>query len=499
MSRLSRSVSRVLAVSVLSLALVMPVGELLARGGGGRSGGFSSGRSSSFSSSRGSSSFGSSRSTSGTWGQSSSASKAPSTSSGWGSSTSTRSGAPATNADRSFASKVNQGGTTASRGQTVTLKESAAARSVPTGAQTQWNSEPASRPTYVPYGATLGDGRYAPVYYDPTYRTYGFWDSMGRWMMWDALLNSHPRNYYYDSGPGYYGGGMGYGGGYSQPYRSHSSSGFGTLMGFVFVVGLIGIGMYFYYKRASDVEMERNFAANATPTGPTSGWTPRESPSGVTVPAPNANLAAWSSFPPGSFIVLSDNQAMEDSQKRGEGFQGIRYAVESTIVAKDTEGFGTWILINLNDNHQRLMLMVKGVDNEIDYRVYYASEDFRPARREEVLKRGDLWLFQPPENENDYAPVDLQYAAEISLKTGESDITYVIKDQGERHADYTETPARGGLSDLLATIVEYSTSDSAENPELLVLEIGAASRRTGEVTLYLGSAIRESEIDVLKA
>ena len=386
----------------------------------------------------------------------------------------------------------------------------AAPRQVPAGAQTQWNSEPASRPTYVPQGATLNDGRYAPVYYDPVQRNYGYWDSFGHWMMWNALLNSGSRSYYYDSPGGYgyggYGGG-GYGpsyggGGYgsSYGYRAQSSSGIGFMMGLLIVIGLIGVGMYFYYKHASEVEMERAMASNMTPTGPMAGWNPRQkSPDIVAPQSVSPSLAPWKNFPPGSFIVLSDAQAMQDSQKRGEGFQGIRYAVESTIVATDTEGFGSWVFINLNDNYQKVMLMVKAVDNELDYRVYFQSEDFKPDRREDVLRRGDMWLFQPPENENDYDPADLQYTAEISLKNGDAEVVYVCKDQGERHADYTETPSRAGLNDLLATIVEYSTSDPTDNPELLVLEVGSASRRTGEVALYLGSPIKESEIDVLKA
>jgi hypothetical protein len=190
---------------------------------------------------------------------------------------------------------------------------------------------------------------------------------------------------------------------------------------------------------------------------------------------------------------------MEDSQKRGEGFTGIRYAVEGSALAEDSEGFGAWAMLTLNDHHQKLLLVVKSVDNEIDHRIYYPSDDFHPARREDVVKRGDVWLFEAPETPNDFDPADLQYTAEIVQKTQAGELAYVRKTEGERHAEYSETPARSGVQDLIATIVEYSTSGSTENPELMVLEIGAASRRTGEVTLYLGCPIRESEIDVLKA
>ena len=349
----------------------------------------------------------------------------------------------------------------------------------------------------------LPDGRYASVYWDPTYRNYGFWDSLGHWVMWNAILNSGPRNYYYyDSGPGY--GNAGYGnsgyyghtGGYGQ---SRGSSFLPMLMGIVLIFTLIAVGMYFYYKHAAEVE-----AQYAAQSGAYNYVPPPTPPSSMSVRRPPpmkrpANLEPWVSFPPGSFIILSDNQSKEDSQKRGQGFNGIRYAVETSAIADDTEGLASWALITLNDQYQKLLLVVKSVDDAIDHRIYYANEQFRPARREDVIKRGDLWLFEPPENENDFDPADLQYTAEVVQKTDTAELVYVRKDQGERHADYVETPNRSGARDLVATIVEYSTSDATDNPELMILEIGSAARRTGEVNLYLGCAIDPSEIDVLKA
>ena len=381
----------------------------------------------------------------------------------------------------------------------ITTRQQSAPQPIPQGAQTQWSTPPATHPSYVPYGAVLPDGRYASVYYDPTYRNYGYWDSFGHWMMWNAILNSGSRNYYYYDNPGY--GGSSY---YGHPayVRSSGSSILPVMFGIMLIGLLIAIGMYFYYKHAAEVADQ--YAQTQTAYGynaPAAAVAPPSSMSVSRNPPVrrSANLAPWLSFPAGSFITLSDSQSMEDSQKRGQGFKGIRYAVESSAVADDTEGFGTWAMITLNDQYQKLLLVVKGVDEAIDYRIYYANEEFRPARREEVVKRGDLWLFEPPANENDFDPADLAYTAEVVQKNDAGEVVYVRKDQGERHADYTETPNLSGARDLVATIVEYSTADATDNPELMILEVGSANRRTGEVTMYLGCPIAASEIDVLKA
>ena len=394
-----------------------------------------------------------------------------------------------------MATKVNRAGNTTSRSAAI---DQQTAQSQPR----TYATEPATRPADIPWGQSLPNGGYAPIYYDSAHQGYGFWNAAGQWMMWSAIMNSGGHNnYYYGSGygPGYGGGYGGYGPGYAAPYPHHSSI-FPTLIGLLILGGIVVAAIYIYRKHSQEIasSLDMNPQPDAFSTYSTSTVHPMTSSTPPPARRP-ASLAPWLHFPPGSFITLSDSQSMEDSQKRGEGFQGIRFAVESTLVADDTEGFCSWVMVQLNDNHQRLMLVVKAVDNAIDHRIYYANEDFHPARREEVVRRGDTWLFEAPADENNFEAADLRYAAEIVQTIDERVITYVRKDQGERHANATETPNPLGLMQQIATLVEYATSDATENPELLVLEIGAASRRTGEITLYLGCPIRESEIDILKA
>jgi len=391
-----------------------------------------------------------------------------------------------------MATKVNRAGTTTSRSAAIAASQPRV-----------YDKEPATRPADVPWGQTLPNGNYATIYYDSGHRGYGFWDAAGQWVMWSAIMNSgHSNNYYYGGG-GY---GPGYGGGYGPGYAPyHHSSLLSTLFGLLIIGGIVIAAIWFYRKHSMEIAscLDRNPQPDNFSSYPAYTPAPVVRPMSTNTPTPAAArpaaLAPWLHFPPGSFVTLSDSQSMEDSQKRGEGFQGIRFAVESVLIADDTEGFGSWVMLRLNDNHQRLLLLIKAVDSALDYRLYYANEDFHPARREEVVRRGDTWLFEAPEDPNNFEPADLRYTAEIVQTVGDRVITYARKDQGERHAKVTETPNPLGFTDQIATLTEYATSDATENPELMVLEIGAASRQTGEVTLYLGCPIRETEIDVLKA
>ena len=472
-----------LTALLLACALALPADDLLARGSsGGHFSGGGGGRSSSFSSSSSrSSGFGSSGSS---WGSS------PSSSGKWGSSTSSRPSAPSSAADSAFSTKVNRAGNTTSRSGAIDAQTAASQPRI-------YEREPAQRPADIPWGQPLPNGGYASIYYDPVHRGYGFWNAAGQWVMWTALMNSTAHAGMY--GPGY--GGY-YGPGYGPSY--HHSSLFSSMLGLLIVGGIIVAAIYFYRKHSAEIATDSIGSVwdrNPEPEA-SSAAAPYSTAPSASRPRPArrpASLAPWLQFPPGSFITLSDSQSMEDSQKRGEGFQGIRFAVESVVVADDMEGLGSWVMLRLNDNHQRLLLVVKAVDAAIDYRLYYASEDFRPARREEVVRRGDTWLFEAPEDENAFDPADLRYTAEIVQSADGGTLTYVRKDQGERHANVTETPNPLGFTQQIATVVEYATADPTGNPELLVLEIGAASRRTGEIALYLGCPIRASEIDVLKA
>jgi hypothetical protein len=348
----------------------------------------------------------------------------------------------------------------------------------------------------------LPDGRQAPVYMDQSRGGYGFWDSAGKWILIGSILNNF-------SGHGYqpqYAPGVNPNAPLESGTRQSSSSsrdrdeggggGGVALVGLILLVLLIAVGIYVWRMgRAARPGQLANALGKSriTPGGAAGG-----DPAGAGAGKASA-LDPWLQLEPGSFVTLSDAQAIADSQERGEGVRGIDYAVEQVGVARDFDNAATWVFAYLYDGHQKLVLMVKGDDSYIEHRVYYASEDFRPAKRENVLRRGDQWLFEAPEDGGQVRPAHLRYAAEIPYAVDGQEVVYVRKDQGERHCEYQEKPSVSGFDSLVATIVEYSTADATENPELLILEIATAKNKTGEVTLYAGAPVRTSEVEIVKA
>lgn len=428
-------------------------------------------------------------------------------SSPWGSSRSSREVSPGSRSDSTLTSRVNRGGSFQSRGEAIDSRQSPSTHAPDfnrsPGRSTSSTTSPQRNfsPSRVPESVRLPDGRSAPVYMDRARGGYGFWDSVGNWVLLSAIMNSANRGAYQPqyaptpeggspmAGPGSQ---FGYGAPVPQP-----SSGAGALLS---VIGLMVLAILV----TAGVVMHRSGSPRRTQQPLDARFTPpnrRRDPFGsVPPPMPDASpLSEWMNLPLGSFVTLSDTQALEDARARGLGLRGIDYRVESVAVVKDFDGFATWVLLHLDDGHQKLVLMVKGDESHIDHRVYHATEDFRPAKREALLNRGDTWLFEAPGNAHNVNPANLRYAAEIHYSIEGQELIYVRKEHGERHGEYTERPELGGLGSLIATVAEYVTSDPTDNPELLVLEIATTKNKTGEVSIYFGCPIRASEASIVKA
>ena len=80
------------------------------------------------------------------------------------------------------------------------------------------------------------------------------------------------------------------------------------------------------------------------------------------------------------------------------------------------------------------------------------------------------------------------------------DVAYRKKGQGEMYGNCTHDPAQAGIGRIMATLVEYSTDDSYDNPEMMILELGGEhSDEGGLISLMLGCGINLSDVDVLKS
>ena len=401
---------------------------------------------------------------------------------------------PARNVDSSLSSKVNRSGSSQSRGDAMDARSSTSpatnsgggVRTSPDG----WRSGGGA--ASIPQSVRRPDGGYSPVIMDQSRGGHGFFNSAGQWVLLGALMNSgNHAGYQPQYAPGTNAAAAAdstSGGPSAEAPRRSGGGGWLAVAGLLFLVLLVVGGIYLYRMSRAPLPGQNASAMNSALGGkPSSGRS-----------APRTALDPWLALQPGSFITLSDQQAIEDSQKRGGGVQGIDYTVENVGIATDFDGFATWVLATLYDGHQRLLFMVKGDETQMEHRVYHASEDFRPARREVVMSRGDDWIFETPASSGRSDAARLRYAAQIPYSEGGVDLHFVLKDHGERHCEYTEKPVVSGFGSLVATIVEYATADPTDNSELLILEIATAKAKTGEVSLYLGTVVRASEVEIVR-
>ncbi len=214
------------------------------------------------------------------------------------------------------------------------------------------------------------------------------------------------------------------------------------------------------------------------------------------------NPQFWRELKPGSTISLNDAQALEDSMKTGLGVSARDYVVREIRSIVQLQGPVEWQLFNVEDGEERLWFLVKIVDTDIALRVYFEAEEFHPGTRSELIDREMSWLFQEPENPDDFRWNELAYTEEIiqalEVEGEEKEVIFRIKPQGEQHGACTHEPRQSWPQVMMATVVEYSTAAACENPELLLLELGGEEGEEGGViTLLLGCDVRLSEVDVL--
>jgi len=198
----------------------------------------------------------------------------------------------------------------------------------------------------------------------------------------------------------------------------------------------------------------------------------------------------WLQVKPGDIVLLSDKQALEDSMKAGLGVKPLKYSVDSIVSITDFDGLATWRLFHMKsaDVSQELLMTVKVVDRLFDVLLYYQT-DFQPGSREDIVRRGDLFLFQKPTDPTNYAPKDLLFTDSLE-KDG---CRWVVK-LGSFHGEAKFTPDKTGVGDLFATMTEYSlTSGVTDDKELLIVELG---KDNGLITLYAGCTVNLNEVDI---
>lgn len=211
----------------------------------------------------------------------------------------------------------------------------------------------------------------------------------------------------------------------------------------------------------------------------------------------------WADVHVGDIVQMKDEQALQDSLKRGDGLNPIDFVVGEIRESVEANGLCTWRLYRLDDpGQQTLWLLLKIVDEMMDVRVYYTpDEEYTPTNRMDLIDGGSGWLFDGTQG----VPLgDAMFAPVVAYTETHEDGTVAELEYQRKNptlsASMEIVPAPSGVEMPLMTLVtEYRTEQQCLNPELLILEVGGEDDpRGGLVYLYLGSPLMETDFDVLK-
>jgi len=208
----------------------------------------------------------------------------------------------------------------------------------------------------------------------------------------------------------------------------------------------------------------------------------------------------WKSVKPDTTITLTDEQALRES------VSGQSYLVKEIIKISDLEKICEWLLFQMEGDGDipDAWLMVKIVGTAMGLRIYFEDDSFERGNRQDMIDTDRLWLFQEPEDE-DFECCDLQYAQHVGWdfpgdEEGDDDVhvDYNIKGGGELQGRITFDPPQDNQRDLIATVVEFDTSDDTTCPEMLFIEIGKADLDDGGlIRMMFGNSVRPEEVDIL--
>lgn len=172
----------------------------------------------------------------------------------------------------------------------------------------------------------------------------------------------------------------------------------------------------------------------------------------------------------GNIIALKDKQTIQDLLEKGSK-DGV---LNVTVDRVDSYKFNTitWTVIRFKDSE--LVLVEKIIDNNPQYFLYFTPNGLTGGTREDIIKRGDEWLFNPPKNENKYNVNDLTYADKIYQDNLEFKVVTTFISQ----------------SKPLWLLTEWVTTEKTDNDRLIALEVG------DYINFWQGCEITAGELEV---
>jgi len=160
-------------------------------------------------------------------------------------------------------------------------------------------------------------------------------------------------------------------------------------------------------------------------------------------------------------------------------------------------------LYKLSDDEQDIWLVVRIVDHDINLLVCFEPEEFQPGNRKDAIDLEQAWIFEEPDDIDNFKYDDLKFIPEIIWEVmeddEEKDAVFKMKRTGVMYGSCVYRPESSGLGRMMAAVVEYRTDTKFENPDLFLFELGGEnSSEGGLITMLIGCSINHSEIEVLE-
>jgi hypothetical protein len=214
------------------------------------------------------------------------------------------------------------------------------------------------------------------------------------------------------------------------------------------------------------------------------------------------NIKYWDNIEVGDIIQLTDEQTIE--YLLNEGIKGITHGADFEVIRikyfKETNMDTNFKIFYIQKETVLWYLIIRylktGAIDTIG--IYFMPDDLDVWYRREFIEQGHDWLFDEPEDVNNYSPKDLYFVGKIVQDDG---ITF------RQESRYYGSSFEYGQSVDFATIVEYTTTQECDNPKILILELAAMTEDEEEVVVNLqdslvfflqGNEVSSQDITALK-
>ena len=211
----------------------------------------------------------------------------------------------------------------------------------------------------------------------------------------------------------------------------------------------------------------------------------------------------------GDILTLTDEQTLADlmDEKAANALRGLDLTIVEKERIKQQDGDFEFIWFELEGYKSEgrdvpLWLAVKIAKGarDLDLRIYFQPDDFEAGGREDVIDAGNHWLFEPPEDEDDFILGELEHASTINNDDEEAG---KVVFEAKTPTVFGECWRASETEPIFISITEYLANKACKNPECITIEYGGLdedgnqSDEGGFVVFRQGETTDANSIDIM--